>query len=129
MNVRPVHDDTSLAWALQEIEEYFGQEPVRGTPESERFDVLATLIEAYEAKRYPIGVPDPIDAVNIRMADKNISRRQLCKATGIGESNLSEVLNRKRALSIGMVRSIGPILELPAELLVQPYALVGRVVA
>ena len=126
MDIRPVRDDESLAWALKEIEQYFENDPEPGSPEDQRFDVLATLIEAYETKHHPIPPPHPVDAIEIRMGDKGISRRQLCAATGILESKLSEVLSRKRPLSLNMIRVIGPTLGLPIELLVQPYPVEER---
>ena len=121
MDVRSIRDDESLAWALREIEQYFENDPEPGSPDDERFDVLATLIKAYETQHYPVPLPHPVDAIGIRMADKGLSRRQICAMTGISESKLSEVMSRKRSLSLSMIRSIGPLLGLPVEVLVQPY--------
>ncbi len=123
MNIRPILNEEDLTWALKEIEPYFENDPVPGSPDDQRFDILATLIEAYETKHHPIGLPHPIDAIEIRLIDKPMTRRQLCAATGISESKLSEVLARKRALSLNMIRAIAPVLELPIEVLAQPYEL------
>ena len=122
MDIRPIRNEADHAAALAEISRLMDLDPPEGTEDLDRLDVLAMLVEAYEARIYPIGLPHPVDAIEIRMADKNIGRRQLCSTTGISESKLSEVLSRKRPLSLNMIRSIGPLLDLPAEVLVQPYA-------
>jgi len=123
MDIRPIHNDDDLAWALHEVEPYFVSQPQPGSPDGDRFDILSTLIERYEAEHHAVGLPDPIEAVVERMADKGLSRRQLCAATGIAESKLSEVLNRRRGLSLSMIRALGRELGLPAEVLVQEYPL------
>ena len=123
MDIRPIRNETDHAAALAEISRLMDLDPPEGTGDLDRLDVLATLVEAYEARVCPIGLPHPVDAIEIRMADKGIGRRQLCATTGISESKLSEVLSRKRPLSLNMIRSIGPLLDLPAEVLVQPYAI------
>ena len=122
MVIHPIRNETDHAEALAEISRLMDLDPPDGTEDLDRLDVLATLVEAYEARVHPIGLPHPIDAIEIRMADKNISRRQLCATTGISESKLSEVMSRKRPLSLNMIRSIGPLLDLPVDVLVQPYA-------
>ena len=122
MDIRPIRNDTDHAGALAEISRLMDLDPPEGIGNLDRLDVLATLVEAYEARVCPVGPPHPVDAIEIRMADKGIGRRQLCAMTGISESKLSEVLSRKRPLSLNMIRSIGPLLDLPAEVLVQPYA-------
>ena len=126
MDIRPILNEEDLTWALKEIEPYFENDPVPGSPDDQRFDVLATLIEAYEAKHHLAPPLHPVDAIEARMIDKPMTRRQLCAATGITESNLSEVLARKRALSLGMIRAIGPLLDLPTEVLVRPYPIARR---
>ena len=122
MDIRPIRNETDHAEALAEISRLMDLDPPEGTEDLDRLNVLATLVEAYEARVCPIGLPHPVDAIEIRMADKGIGRRQLCATTGILESKLSEVLSRKCPLSLNMIRSIGPLLDLPAEVLVQPYA-------
>ena len=124
MDIRPIRNEADHAEALAEISRLMDLDPPEGTDDLDRLDVLATLVEAYEARIHPIGMPHPIDAIEIRMADKNIGRRQLCAMTGISESKLSEVMSRKRPLSLNMIRSIGPLLDLPVEILAQPYGVV-----
>ena len=125
MDIRPIRNEADHAEALADIGRLMDLDPPEGTEDLDRLDVLATLVEAYEARVHPIGPPHPVDAIEIRMADKGISRRQLCAMTGISESKLSEVMSRKRPLSLNMIRSIGPLLDLPVEILVQPYAVMS----
>lgn len=123
MEIRPIHTEADYQWALTEVEPYFHSEPQIGSPEGDRFDLLVTLIEKYEADHYPIEAPDPIEAIKIRMDDLGMSRRDLCAAAGVSESKLSEVFNRRRGLSLSMIRSFSRILHLPGDVLLQEYPL------
>lgn len=89
-----------------------------GTPEGKRLDALATRIQAYEEQHSPVGLPDPIDAIRIRMAEKNLRPRDLESMIG-SRARVSEVLSRKRALTLPMIRRLSKGLDLSAELLIQ----------
>jgi HTH-type transcriptional regulator / antitoxin HigA len=89
-----------------------------GTPEGARLDVLVTLIEAYEARHWTIDAPDPIDAIRIRMEQKNLRRRDLESMIG-SRGRVSEVLSRKRALTLPMIRRLAKGLDLGADVLIQ----------
>jgi len=119
-NIRPLRDETDYDWALAEVEKYFEREPKRGTPDADRFDVLAALIEAYEAQRWPIGLPDPVDAILWRMDQDGLTQTDLAKLLG-SRSRASEILNRRRVLTIEQAYRLHREWRIPAEVLLQPY--------
>ncbi len=118
MELRPIRTDADHRAALEEVERLWEAEP--GTPEGDRVEVLATLIEVYEAKHYPIPAPDPIAAILFMMEQKGLTRRELEPAIG-SRGRVSEVLNRKRPLTLPMVRALSALLHIPTDILVQPY--------
>jgi HTH-type transcriptional regulator/antitoxin HigA len=118
MNIRPIKTKTDYRAALKEAERLWDAEP--GTPAGDRVDVLVTLIEAYEAKHWPIPAPDPIAAIEFMMEQKGLSRRHLEPAIG-SRGRVSEVLTRKRPLTLPMVRELSALLDIPTDVLVQPY--------
>lgn len=91
-----------------------------GTPEGDRLDVLAALVEAWEARHIPIMLPDPIAGILFMMEQKGPDRRDLEPAIG-SRARVAEILNRKRALTLPMIRALSRLLDLPADVLVQPY--------
>jgi HTH-type transcriptional regulator/antitoxin HigA len=117
----PIRNDAEHATALREIEALMDAVP--GTPEGDRLDLLATLVEAYEAQRWPIENPDPIAAILFMMEQKGLDRRDLVPAIGGGTGRVSEILNRQRPLTLPMIRALAKLLELPADVLVQEYPL------
>lgn len=119
MEIRPIRTKADYRAALKEAERLWDAEP--GTPAGDRVDVLVTLIEAYEAKRFPIPAPDPIAAIVFMMEQKGVTRRDLEPAIG-SRGRVSEVLNRKRPLTLPMVRALSALLGIPTDVLVQPYA-------
>jgi HTH-type transcriptional regulator/antitoxin HigA len=119
MDIRPIKTKSDHRAALKEVERLWNAEP--GTPDGDRVDVLATLIEAYEATHCPIPAPDPIAAIEFMMEQKGFSRRDLEPAIG-SRGRVSEVLTRKRPLTLPMVRQLSALLDIPADVLVQPYA-------
>ena len=120
MDIRPIRSDEDHAAALAEIERLWGA-PV-GSPEGDRLDVLATLVEAYEEKRWPIDAPDPIDVLKYAIAELGRTQTELGDLLG-SRPRASEVLNRRRALTVEMVYKISHNWHIPADLLVRPYHL------
>ena len=118
MDIRPIKTEADYQAALAEIERLFDASP--GTPEGDRLEVLATLVEAYENKHYNLPLPDPIEAIRYYMESRGLSRRDLEPYIG-NRARVSEVLNRKRPLSIDMIRRLHAGLGIPAEVLIQPY--------
>ncbi|WP_027052438.1 helix-turn-helix domain-containing protein [Mesorhizobium erdmanii] len=121
-NIRPIKTEADYDWAIAEITKYFENEPEPGSLDGDRFDVLATLIEAYEDKRYPIEAPDPVEAIRSHMQLFSLSRKALADVIG-SSPRATEVLNRKRALTLDMVFKLNKEWNIPAEVLLQPYHL------
>ena len=120
MDIKPIKTEADYNSALKEIEQLMEMDLESDTPESDRFEVLVTLVEAYEAKHYPIGSPDPIEAIKIRMDDLGLSRKDLEALMG-SRGRVSEILNRKRPLTMPMIRRLHEALHIPLEVLIQPY--------
>ena len=118
MDVKPIRTQRDHKAALAEIERLFDAKP--GTPEGDRLEVLATLVEAYEQQHYPMLPPDPIEAIVYFMETRGLSRADLEPYLG-SRAKVSEVLNRRRVLSIDMIRRLHSGLGIPAEVLIQPY--------
>ncbi len=117
MNIRPIRTESDYEIALRELEAYFENEPAVGSDEGDRFEILATLVEAYEAKHYPIELPDPIEAIRFRMEQGGLTVKDLVPS--IGQLNrVYEVLNRKRGLTLEMIRNLHRNLGIPAESLI-----------
>ena len=113
----PIRSTADHNRALAEIERLWGART--GTPEGDRQDVLATLIDAYKAQRYPMDWPDPIEAIRFRMEQKKLTRKDLEPFIGT-RTRVAEVMNRKRSLSIAMIRRLHAGLGIPAEVLIRP---------
>lgn len=122
MEIKPIRTEADYDATLQAVEQLMesGVEP--GTPAGDRLEVLVTLIEAYEAKNYPMRLPDPIEAIQHRMADLELTRKELEPLIG-SRGRVSEILNRKRSLTIAMIRKLHEVLHIPLEVLAQPYEL------
>ncbi len=120
ITVRPIHDEDDYEAALAEVDALMDATP--GTPEGDRLDVLVTLIEAYEARCWAIEAPDPIDAIRVRMEQKNLRQRDLEPMIG-SRGRVSEVLARKRALTLPMIRRLAKGLDLRADVLIQEVPL------
>jgi len=123
-NIRPIKTEEDYQWALAEIAAYFEAQPPVGSPEGDRFDVLATLIEAYENTHYPIEAPDPVAAIVAYMEMAGLKQNALAEVLG-SRPRASEVLNRKRALTMDMVYRLNHAWHIPAEVLIRPYHLTG----
>ena len=120
ITVRPIHDENDYEAALAEVDALMDAEP--GTPEGYRLDVLVTLIEAYEARHWVVEAPDPIEAIRVRMEQKNLRQRDLERMIG-SRGRVSEVLARKRALTLPMIRRLSKGLDLRADVLIQEVPL------
>lgn len=118
MEIKPIKNETDYQAMLGEIERLFDAAP--DTPEGDRLEVLTTLVEAYEEKHYNIPMPDPIEAILYHMESRGLSRRDLEPYIG-SRARVSEVLNRKRPLTMEMIRNLHQGLGIPAEVLIQPY--------
>ncbi len=125
MDIRPIRTAEDYEWALAEISPYFDDQPEPGTPEADRFDVLADLIEAYEDRHYPIEPAEPIDLLQSHMAATGRSQADLAALFG-SRPRASEVLNRKRALTVDMIHRLSSEWGIPADCLVRPYHLAAE---
>lgn len=115
--IKPIRSEADYEAALKEIERLWGAPS--GTPEGDRLDVLATLIDAYESQHYPIDPPDPIEAIKFRMEQQGLTRKDLEGILG-SRTRIAEVLNRRRGLSINMIRRLHEKLGISAEVLIRP---------
>lgn len=122
MDIRAIRSEADYDWALKEIEQYFENEPSLGTPEADRFDVLAGLIKVYEEAHYPINAPDPVELIKHWMELRGLSQGDLAALIG-SKPRASEILNRKRALTMEMVFKLNREWHIPADALVAPYHL------
>ena len=118
MRIKPIRTKTDYDAALKEIERIFDATP--GTREGDRLEVLTTLVEAYEEKHFRIPLPDPIEAILYYIETRGLTRRDLERYVG-SRARVSEVLNRKRPLTMEMIRNLHKGLDIPAEVLIQPY--------
>jgi HTH-type transcriptional regulator/antitoxin HigA len=117
MNIHPIRNATDYEAALQELSAYFDHEPEPDSEDGERFEILTTLVEAYETRHFPIQAPDPIEAIRFRMEQGGLTVKDLVPS--IGQPNrVYEVLNGKRSLTIEMIRNLHRNLGIPAESLI-----------
>lgn len=116
-SIKPIKTEADYDAALAEIDTLMDVEPE--TVDGDRLDVLVTLVEAYEAKHWRIASPDPIEAIKLRMHQQGLTRQDLEKVLG-SKSRVSEVLNRKRPLTLEMIRRLHTLWRIPAESLIQP---------
>ena len=120
MSLHPIKTEADYEQALAEIEALFSAQP--DTLEGDRLEILTTLVEAYERKHYPILPPDPVEALLYHLESRGLTRRDLEPYIG-SRARVAEVLNRRRGLTIGMIRRLHQGLDIPAEVLIQPYSL------
>ena len=117
IELKPIRTEADYEAALAELEGLWGAKS--GSPDGDQLDVLATLIDVYETKHYPIDPPDPIEAIQFRMEQQGITRKDLEPMIGT-RARVAEVLNRKRSLSIEMIRRLHDRLGISAEVLIRP---------
>ena len=120
MNVKPIKSEKDYRKALERLEVIFDA-PI-DTKEGDEAEILSLLIENYENENYPIEAPDPIEAIKIRMEELNIRQKDLVGIIG-GKSRVSEILNRKKRLTVGMIRELEQKLQISASVLVINYQL------
>ena len=120
MTIKPIRSEADYDAALVEIDRLMGVTP--GTPESDRLEVLVTLVERYEAERWSIDAPDPVSAIHHVMEARGLRQRDLAALIG-SQSHASEILRRRRPLSLAMIRVLAAEWSLPADVLVREYEL------
>jgi HTH-type transcriptional regulator/antitoxin HigA len=120
MNIKPIKSEADYKLALKRLEEIF--DALIGTSESDEADILGVLVDEYEKKHYPIEAPDPIEAIKIRMEELQLKQVDLVDVIG-SKSRVSEILNRKRKLTIEMIRNLTKRLNLSSDLLITDYKL------
>lgn len=116
MDIKPIRTEADHEAALAEVESLWQAPP--GSPESDRLEILATLVEAYEEKTHPIDPPDPVDAILFRMDQLGMSRRDLEAYIG-QRGRVSEIINRARNLTLPMIRRLHEGLGIPADVLIR----------
>jgi len=121
MNIRPIRTKEDYEAACKRIDEIFQAEP--GSPEDDELEILATLVDAYEEERFPIHMPHPIKAIKISMEDLGLTRKDLMEHLGKSSGRISDILNCRRALTLGDVRALSKLLHIPTEVLSQEYPL------
>jgi len=121
MELKPIKTKTDYRAALKRLEEIFDAK--RGTPESDELEILGLMVDNYENKHYPIEAPDPIEAIKIRMEEMHLKQIDLIPEIG-GKSRVSEILNRKRRLTVEMIRKLATRLNLSSNLLIKDYQLI-----
>ena len=121
MNIKPLKTESDYQLALNRLEVLF--DASIGTLESDEADILGLMIDEYEKEHYPIDAPDPIEAIKIRMEEMQLRQIDLVSEIG-GKSRVSEILNRKRRLTVGMIRKLANRLNLSAGLLIKDYQLI-----
>jgi len=121
MNIRPIHTEDDYRTAMQEVSAYFDNEPEPGTEEGDRFEVLLTLVEDYEARHFPVDLPDPVEAIKFRMEQGGLTPKDLQPMIG-RPNRVYEILNRKRPLTLSMIRKLHEGLGIPAESLIKPLS-------
>ena len=118
MKIRPIENQKDYDKALERLEMIFDAK--KGTKEGDELEILSILIENYERKHFPIEKPDPIEAIKFRMEQLGMRQKDLAKIIGF-RSRVSEILNKKRKLTIKMIRNISSSLNIPTDILIQDY--------
>jgi len=123
MPVKPIRTRAEHGRAIAEIERLMGAK--RGSPQADRLEVLAALVVAYEAAHDPIELPEPIEAIEAHMAERGLGQADLARLLG-SRSLASAILNRKRPMSLSVIRKLAKEWDIPTDILVQPYRLEGH---
>lgn len=120
IELRPIRNDRDYQNALKIVDYLWDSKP--DTPNYDKLDILTTLIEVYESKKFPIDLPDPIESIKYKMEEKGLKKVDVGKILG-GRSRATEILGKKRKLSLGMIRKLNQELNIPTEILVKEYKL------
>ena len=118
MNIKPIKNKKDYEQALARLEVIFDSK--KGTDQGDELEILGMLIENYENEKFPVGFPDPIEAIKFRMEQLGYTQTDLANEVGL-KSRASEILNRKRKLSLEMIRQLHERLNIPTEVLIQAY--------
>ena len=118
MKITPIRNEQDYQNALERLEVIFDAK--RGTEEGDELEILSILIDNYENEHFPIGMPDPIEAIKFRMEQMGMKQKDLAEVFGF-KSRVSEILNKKRKLTLEMVRKLNTTLHIPTEVLIQDY--------
>lgn len=119
MDIFPIRTEADYKRTLKEVSRLMEVDPALGTPEGDRLDVLATLVQAYETRHFPIDLPDPVEAIKFRMEQTGLTAKDLEPMIG-RRNRVYEILNRKRPLTLPMIRKLHQQLGIPAESLIRP---------
>ena len=118
MDIKPIKTERDYNQAIERLEIIFNA--ASGSPEGDELEVLGILIDQYENENFPIGLPDPIEAIKFRMEQMGYTQSDLANIVGL-KSRASEILNRKRKLTLEMIRQIHETLHIPTDVLIQAY--------
>ncbi|WP_179008953.1 helix-turn-helix domain-containing protein [Winogradskyella forsetii] len=118
MKIKPIRNESDYQNALERLEAIFDAK--RGTDEGDELEILAIVIDHYENENFPIGMPDPISAINFRMEQLGLKQKDLVEMIGF-KSRVSEIMNKKRKLTLEMIRNLNEKLHIPTEVLIQDY--------
>ena len=118
MEIKPIKTDNDYKLALERLETIFDSK--KGSTEGDELEVLGILVDQYENKHFPIGLPDPIEAIKFRMEQMGYNQTDLANIVGL-KSRASEILNKKRKLSLEMIRQLHDRLNIPTDVLIQVY--------
>lgn len=118
MNIAPIKNEKDYQKALDRLEKIFDSK--KGTEQGDELEILSILIDRYENENFPIGMPDPIEAIKFRMEQMGMKQKDLAEVMGY-KSRVSEILNKKRKLTLDMIRKLNTTLHIPTEVLIQDY--------
>ncbi|ALJ06053.1 DNA-binding protein [Pseudalgibacter alginicilyticus] len=118
MKILPIRNENDYENALNRLEEIFDAK--KGTEDGDELEILSILIDRYENEQFPIGMPDPIEAIKFRMEQMGMKQKDLAEVVGF-KSRVSEILNKKRKLTLDMIRKLNTTLHIPTEVLIQDY--------
>lgn len=118
MKIKPIRNEADYQKAFERLEVIFDAK--RGTDEGDELEILAIIIDNYENENFPIGMPDPISAINFRMEQLGLKQKDLVEMIGF-KSRVSEIMNKKRKLTLEMIRKLNAKLNIPTEVLIQDY--------